>query len=269
MNKPTEQETKWALAIKQAAQQDPDIHTDLICDLEYIQHAIVAKDKVQDALDRIRRMQHFKTQHSIKMDGSAEEGMRDLATFQRAHPGFFLSLGSLPDGSPIIAVDSSRTVLRDIKSEESIAVFLRGMFYSMQACHSSICAMRTGSVTLSDMGGCDWRHRNRQVTGRNAELYSRAYPKRHTLIVLLNVSFLWRLTFAWFKLLIPKKMWERYILLGDPKGFLQGACYPPTVLPAAWNDKYCDGTMEQQGLQQAFRERLKARYDLAAKFKLE
>ena len=93
----TEQEIMWAQAIKKAAQADPDINADLILDVEYLQHAIVILGTTTDAqfdniakkaLKRIRRLQEFKNSYGIKLDGSLEEGLRDLQTFQKAHPGF-------------------------------------------------------------------------------------------------------------------------------------------------------------------------------------
>ena len=84
----TEEELKWATAIKQAAESDASIQSDALSDLEYLQHAIIAKENTDKALCRIKRLQDFKQRYGIKLDGSYEEGMRDMKQFQAAHPGY-------------------------------------------------------------------------------------------------------------------------------------------------------------------------------------
>ena len=61
MNTATEQELEWARAIRQAAQNDPSIvAAQDISDVEFLHHAMVAKDQVHKALTRLRRMQILK-----------------------------------------------------------------------------------------------------------------------------------------------------------------------------------------------------------------
>lgn len=260
----TEQELKWASVIKEASQNDPEIHSDFLCDLEYLQHAIVAKEKVDDALERIRRLQKFKRKFGIKMDGSFEEGMRALKTFQATHPGYIKGLGSLPDGSHIVSLDMPKMFLRDIHSEESLAVYMRGMFYLTQAGNCNIAAMRQGSVSLVNTKGNTWRNYSLRIEAANSDLYARAYPVRIKLIVLMNLNLFVRILLSSVKMVIPKKVSERMVVLGNAQAFLEGASYPQEVIPKDWN-----GTMGYEELQTSLKERLQERYKLLAEFKLE
>ena len=106
---PTAHEVSWALAIRDAARKDPDIDAQRVTDLEFLQHAIVAKDKVDKAIRRIKRVQLFKTRHGIKLDGSYEDGMRDLKKYLDMFPGFFLSVASLaPDHTHVLCANFSK-----------------------------------------------------------------------------------------------------------------------------------------------------------------
>ena len=95
----TQEELEWALSIKKAAVAHADIQAELVTDWEFWQHAVIAKNKVDKALQRIQRVQQIKLEFGIKLDGSAAEGMRDLKAFFAAHPGFFVCLSRLPDQS--------------------------------------------------------------------------------------------------------------------------------------------------------------------------
>lgn len=97
----TQEELQWALAIKKAAVAQTDIQAELVTDWEFWQHAFIAKNKVDKALQRIQRVQQIKLEYGIKLDGSPAEGMRDLKAFFAAHPGFFISLSSVPDQSHV------------------------------------------------------------------------------------------------------------------------------------------------------------------------
>uniref|UniRef100_A0A7S3L7D9 Uncharacterized protein n=1 Tax=Amphora coffeiformis TaxID=265554 RepID=A0A7S3L7D9_9STRA len=124
-----ELELKWAAAIKEAA----TIDADAVSDLEYLQHAIVAKEKVPKALKRIKRMEHFKQQYGIQKDGCVEDAIRDLNAFDEAHPNFILALGGLETEKNthvhVLSVDYAQFVAKKMKTEEAFKILMRGIFH--------------------------------------------------------------------------------------------------------------------------------------------
>lgn len=260
---PTEQELKWAAAIKESAQKDPEVRDDVLCDLEYLQHAIVAKDQVQKALKRIKLLQKFKEQYGIKLDGSYEEGMRDLKAFQLAHPGFMLAVASLPDHTQVLCGDYSKYHGSNDKTEESRAITMRGNFYLLQVATPNVAAMRAGVVTLADGKGLAWKHMSFQAEERFARFYAAAYPARITKIVMMNANFVLRAFYNFCRMFISKKVASRHVFAGDVRAYLESSPYTPDVLPVQW-----EGKIDKEGLERAIHEKLRERYDTAAKFKL-
>ena len=147
----TNLEIARAVRIKRAAILDPDVNADKICDLEFLQYAIVAKDDMAQALRRIQRMQRFKQRNGIQRDGSYEQAMRDISMFQTLHPDFFLSLAESPvDGVHILSANYAKFRAFRMTTEEAQVVRIRGLFYYFQACQPHVDAMRAGYVSLAD-----------------------------------------------------------------------------------------------------------------------
>ena len=92
----TKEELRWALRVKEAAQDHAGIDASIVSDLEFWQFALIAKGDVNKALSRLVQFQCFKAEYGIVIpNGSMEQGLRDLDTFQSAHPRFFLSLAAI------------------------------------------------------------------------------------------------------------------------------------------------------------------------------
>lgn len=256
---PTEQEIAWAIAIKAAAQNDPDVDDAVVTDLEFLQHAIIAKDKVEDALLQLKKLQAFKDRFGIFGDGSYEQGIRDLITYQRVNAGLLLAFGTLPDGSQIACVDGARWVVH--ANHESLAVYLRGSFYLLQCAHGNISAMRQGIVSLSDSAGSTIRNilQPRQVLKRNHDFVCHAYPVRIKSMIVMNVTWPMR----WLFHLVKPKALVQCLLCGNAQVFLQASAIPKDVLPKQWG-----GSVDFDDLQVALQQRLRARYEWAATFTL-
>ena len=88
----TEEELARAVRIRDAAIADPEIDTTYLTDWECLQHAMVAKDRVDKALTRMRRFQELRLRYGIQGDGSVEAAMRDFTSHQRLYPRFLLSM---------------------------------------------------------------------------------------------------------------------------------------------------------------------------------
>ena len=176
---PTEQELKWTAAIKEAAMEDDRINDGTLCDWEYLQHALVAKDKVDDAIRRIQKMQAFKQRYCIRLDGSVEEAARDFKAYELQHAGFMVTVAHREqDDSLVFCFDYARMMARRMKTPESVAVMMRTFFYLLQACQHSVQAMRSGFSCLNKSQGIGWKNVTWQVEELQVDFLSRAYPVR-------------------------------------------------------------------------------------------
>lgn len=262
----TTQEVQWALRIKTAAIADPDVNADKICDLEFLQHALIAKHAVPTALQRIKRMQSFKKHHGIQLDGSMEQATRDIQAFFAAHPGLYLSLGTLPDGSNVMCSDYGQFFARRLDTPEAYAIRLRGLFYFMQATQPNILAMRQGVASLSDMKRVSWRNFNLHFLRQFAQILSHAYPMRIRQIVVLHTHMAVWLGYTICKVFFSPKARQRMVFCRDDFHQATGGRYTPDVLPASWEGGTFDSSREH--LQEVWLQRLQERYALAETFSL-
>ena len=175
MNEATELELKRASQIKEAAEADPDLNTDMILDLEFLHHAIVAKENIALAVQRLKRMQAFKKQYGIQLDGDMEQAKRDIAVFFAEHSGLHLALGALPDGSHVLCQDHSKFYASMLNTPEAYAIRFRGLFYFLHAVQHNITAMRAGCHAITDMKEATWRNFNFKYMRQCAQL---VYQKR-------------------------------------------------------------------------------------------
>ena len=262
----TKQEVAWATAIQQAAQADPEIRADVISDLEFFQHAVVAKDNVDKALGRIRRMQKFKEMYGIQGNGSFEQGLRDAARSLELQPGLSLGVGVLDDHTHCMCMEYRHFKTRLHTTPESIAITLRGAFYGVQSCQDSLPAIRAGVELLVDAKGVGWVNFDLKVEERMAQLSSNAYPLRVRSQVVMNINFWMRLLMKAANLLfLSKKLRQVQVLVGNRDAYLreQAHRYPKDALPVKWG-----GTLREQDNFEVFRHKLKRRYELEANFRL-
>lgn len=261
----TREEVEWASRIKRAARQDPTINQAVISDLEYLHHAIVAKDQVGKALKRLRNMQIFKESHGIQLDGSYAEAERDIKLFLTSHPDMMLSVAAGQDSHHmgVFCGNYSGLKVQRIQSEEAYCVLMRGMFYILQAGHANIAAMRAGSAMLLDLKGAGVSNFSLAFEERAAQLYSHAYPSRVVHIVNLRAPLIMRLLFNLIRYMMSKSVRQRVTHTAKLEEWLKQSPYPATALPEAWG-----GTLPKDALYDTLLRLIRERYDNAAKFKL-
>lgn len=273
----TEEELKWAARIKEAAEADEDIDATALSDLEFLQHALVAKDKVPKALTRIKHMQKFKQMYGIQRNGSYQDAMRDLKAFNEAHPNFILAIGGLdeaaaPAGSKqeqyahthVLSCDYAQFLAKKMHSEEAFKVFLRGLFYCMQACQPNIAAMRAGFCFLANAANIGWRNFSVQAEERCAALYADAYPIRVKQMAMMNASPILRVFYNICKVFLSKKIRQTVVFCAGHDAFLNQCDYAaPILLPTQWG-----GTMDVDIMQKMLEMKIKQRYKLEESFKL-
>ena len=263
-------ERKWAVALKQAAVEDPDIDHENITDLEFVEHAIVAKDHLGKAIKRIKRLQSFKARFGIQSkDGTYSDAMRDLQTFLRVHDGVVGSIGTLEDHSHVLTFHLDNFMSRKMKSEESIALTMRGFYYIFHAMHPNLDAIRAGVTALIDSKGMGWANFSPTVEKEMALLYSHAYPVRINRFVVVNAGIFARLVFhTIIRVFLSSKLVERHSFCGSMHDFLMddssSPVYTKNILPVdRWN-----GKLTLEDLKKTLAERIQERYDNATQFRL-
>mmetsp|Transcript_25950 Transcript_25950/g.49216 ORF Transcript_25950/g.49216 Transcript_25950/m.49216 type:complete len:277 (-) Transcript_25950:210-1040(-) len=264
-------EIRWALAIRDAARADPTTAATAheMKDLEFVQHAIIAKDNVDKALVRIKNLQKFKDLYGIMGDGSYEDGLRDVESSMRFFPDFFLGFSMLEkDGSHVFCYDFSQYKVRRIDSHEGHAVCMRAFFYYLQAAHTNVDTMRAGVRILGDFQGLSFDNFSVSAEKRAAQLYnSRCYPMRLTEMTMMRANVLIRLFYAFLrKFILTKKAAQAFQFTPDREEYLQvqnASLFLPHNLPKSWGGKQ---TGEMAG--ELLAAKLRERYENAATFRL-
>ena len=264
---PTPQELEWAVAIKRAAAQDPEVNTAAMMDLEFLQHGIIAKSNVDKALKRIKRMQQLKERYGIKLDGSVEDGIRDVQAFSAAHPRFGLCWQPLEDHTHVVCSDYQHFRADRMHSEEGFAMMMRCFFYMMQMCQPHAAAMRAGLVFLMDTQHMGRRNFSWQVEERMSTVIFNAYPARVQKVAILNPSWIMRTIFAFCMRVLSPKARNTHVFCKHPTTFFKEAGYPREVLPDAWGGTFPSKDVEK--IKQMVRQMLQQRYGYAAKFRLQ
>lgn len=261
---PTPQETTWALAVKRAAQRDPKVrHLDMT-DLEFLQHAIVAKGQPKKALKRIKRLQKFKERYGILCDGSWEQAQRAFTTSCHSFPYCYLGLGVAPNGASVVSIDVSAYHRKLLTSEEAFRVLMRAHFYMFQATQPDLAAMRAGVQCLCDFQHVGLENFSMEAERRAAELYANSYPMRVKGITMAGTMLFVRFFFELIKPFFSKKVTQTYQF---PKTMSTYLGYHNNItapnLPVAWG-----GDIQVKQVEQIFEARLKRRYELARTFRL-
>lgn len=262
----TEEELKLAAELKAAAEQEPGLDTEAILDLEFLQFSIsakVAKRNTTETIRRMKRLQAFKAKYGINGHGSFEQGMRDLKTFQEAHPGMLLSIKCLGNGVHLFTANFANFLERKIGTQESVAVILRGFYYMFQVCQPRVESMRAGVQALADANGVGWKNFSLRVEEQAASLYAHSYPVNAISLVTMNSSLFLRFMFHLSKLFLPRELAKRQRFAGELNEHLKQSDFDETVLPVEWG-----GKNDYETLQRDIERQLQEHYDLAANFKL-
>jgi hypothetical protein len=164
----------------------------------------------------------------------------------------------------VYAVDYRRLEARQLQSNESFAIVLRGFFYCMQASQPNLPAMRAGLLVLVDGQGVGWQNFSLKFEERAASLYVHAYPARIQRFVTMHVNLLLRLFWNLLKPLLSRTIRQRHVFCGARDEYLQTQGYPLEALPTAWG-----GTLAPEDLMPTWSAKLTERYALAESFSLE
>ena len=272
-----------ALAIRQAARADPSIDAGVISDFEFLQHAVVAKGRVDKALKRLRRIQAFKERYGIIREGCLADAARDLKALLRLHPGFFLSMADttttaeleendtlVPHRLPqLVCYKYKNFVGWKMRSEEALAILQRACFYNVQATCYSLPAIRGGLYFIADARGLTWQHFSMHAEVRLSELFTDSYPVRLYRISILFASPIIRFFYAVMRSLINFKSGSKLQHLATMYNYQESLVYHKTqglsldVVPVELG-----GRLVPEAFYDTVLQRLEERYKRVAKFRL-
>jgi hypothetical protein len=204
----TEEEKGWAMIIKNAiVEADPEF-AKTISDLEYAQHAMVAKDKLSKALKRIRRLKAFKEEYGIDDNRPMEEVQAILLRFEELASGFFLGFGREASGRYVVTVDYKCFEPKKFESPEDWKVLFAGFYYMLEATQPDISSIREGMVMICESKGIAWKNFSLEIEKRGAALYQDAYPVRIKEMSVLNAPLIMRTMYLLCKPFLGKRIKE-------------------------------------------------------------
>lgn len=162
----TDEEREAALQLRQAAMDDPDV--EVPCDFECVQHALVANGNIQEALNRIVGLQHFRNEYDIK--DTVEDAVQSINNLMEHHPGIVLHFEERPIQTAGFDDDASReyggtyylfvTDFNHIDSANAIEhpnFFIPGMYYCYQATFPHFDAIKEGHLNIVESEGVSWK----------------------------------------------------------------------------------------------------------------
>ena len=259
----TENEIEHAKAIKKAVESKR--HLDNLTDLEYVHHAIVAKDKTRKALTRIRQVQKYRQNIGIVGEGTFEQGWKYLMKFFEQQPGFFSTIGIDNKGRHVLVVDYKHFNPKAIKTKDDWKVLLMGFYYVFQALQPTVAAIRSGVVWLVDSEGMTMKNLSMKIEKKAAEFYINTYPIRMKEIAVLDPPSTMHALYDIVKVFMSRKMKSAVSMTGKEK-YLEDnkELYPVDMLPPSMGGL---GTEDQMKF--SIQEFLMKRLENAENFKLQ
>lgn len=151
----TLEEHQWAKAIRSAVREDAEL--DDLTDYEYALIALVDKDDVAAAVERVYQLQGFRQQY--KATGTLQCARQNLEFLvNELCPGFLLNLDYFErERSPVVMFDASKIDIRELATHERRQGYLRAMYYLNDAFTADLESARRGTICLTECEGYDWR----------------------------------------------------------------------------------------------------------------
>ncbi len=125
-------------------------------DLVYLQHAIVAKDKVPKAVKRLEKMQKFREEYSAT-DAENDNALALLRESYKLFPGFLGCIGRNTDGRGV-QISIVQHYTPSGLTEAQWRVMLLAGVYMFDAINCDVESMRKGMIFISDCSNMGWRN---------------------------------------------------------------------------------------------------------------
>jgi len=230
----TAEEIGRAKGIKEAALE---AGLDPISDFEYLQHAIVAKDKVSKAVKRLEKLQKFREQYNVT-DAEKDDALNILRGSYALFPGMLGAIGKDEDGVGVQLSVVRNYLPNSLKSEDWRTVLVAG-YYMFNALNSDIESMRKGMVFISDCGGMGWKNFSLKAQKKNAEIFQDAYAIRINKMVLLDAPFVMAAMLKLIRAILSKKMKET-IVIDKTETFFESGQLPKELTPPKYGGTASD-----------------------------
>jgi hypothetical protein len=196
------------LNIKKALMEaDPDF-AKTISDLEYVQHAIVAKNVVSKALKRIRRLKAFKEEHGISETATVEETTEMLKRLEDLSPSMFMGFGKDDKGRYVTTWNYNAFLPAAYQNPEDWKACFSAFYYLFDAMQPDIASIREGIVMIADCEGVGWKNFSLKMEKQAAHLYQDAYPIRIKEMTMLNPPSVFKVIYALCKPFLSKRVKE-------------------------------------------------------------
>lgn len=151
----TSEERGFAVAIKQAVQNDAEI--DNLPDFYFAQLALLDSGNIQRALDRVRFLQAFREEYMIEDNPS-----KDLKAFQdyvKLQPGNMLSFEyHKRDGNYVMVFDFCKAFFPKTFSRDDAALktWLSALYFMFHSLSPDLQSIRAGVCLLVECEGFSW-----------------------------------------------------------------------------------------------------------------
>lgn len=258
----TEEERDWALAIKEALTKEDTELAEKISDLEYVEHAIIAKDKVAKALKRMKRLEVFRKEHGISSEATAEDAVQIIQKFEASCPGMLSSYGKLEGGEYLTTFNYENFLPANFTQPEDWKNCFAAFYYLFDAMQPDLEAVRAGIVIVCEAEGLGWKNFSLEMEKHAAHLYQDAYPIRIQKMIMLHSPTVFKAMYALCKPFLSKKVKEAIDLSGKLEAVQEN--YPKTVLGTDHGGSQTISEMEEEMLKG-----LKLRFSNMASFQLD
>lgn len=197
----------WALEIKEAIEEDPELGN--LSDFMYAQLALICENDVADAVRRAYGLQALRQEHDIQE--TAECGRRAVHRLFRLFPGAMLDFSfSEPDGHYFIAMDAAQFNTGDLTRKGEFSQLVAGLYFMMHTALPDLESVRKGGVGLVECQGLDFTRKRDLKADRSLyeQLWS-VYPFTAA-IWHYNTGVIFNVMFSLWKKLLPDNIRDRF-----------------------------------------------------------
>ncbi|CAB9530427.1 expressed unknown protein [Seminavis robusta] len=204
----TPEERQWALEIKQAIKDTPDL--DPLSDFRIAQLAVIERGDTEAALDRALHLQGFRQEYDI-LDAPAD-GRKFLQRLIKLFPRMFLSLSFNPDdGDYHLVYDITQFSVRSMNTTRDYTSWHAGVYYLCHCMTVDFQVMRRGVQVLTECEGYDWtRNVDARTFQRDWLELAMYYPLKFQKIRNHRAGVLFNMFVALLKPIVPKRLSDTF-----------------------------------------------------------
>lgn len=203
----SQQETDWALALKEAVLAGEETKDIRISDMELVQYAMVERGHISKAVERIRRISLFKATYQI--EDTPEEGVACARKLMEHHPGWSLSVDQCPRMKHYVhVVDFAKWHPGRIRLERDWQVFMRGVYYLCTAFNPNLEAVRNGTLFIMEGEGMGWDNLCLEFEARFWQEHMGQYPLHIHEFSWVNTPMIGNIFFSLLKPILPERVRE-------------------------------------------------------------